>query len=155
MYREEYYHDTMPQRSGSGRIILIFLLLLLLAAAGYALLSVATAAPPVVTRDHAVITHGEEAEAVRQACQQRGPTQFWQSRDPARQNEFWQVCQLGDDYFGVQLIRCVKGIWYEATAFIPGASQFQAGSWSRIVEYLSGKATVAQTHPSEMCRPGG
>ena len=120
------------------------LMLLLLALAAVLLITVAP-------RAHAVIKHGVEAAAIRRACDQYGPDEVWRSaswRDP---DKYFRVCTLDDGRQGVQIIRCVRGVWHEVTAFVP-AGALGVGTPERVYEYLSGKATPWQGRLSQACR---
>lgn len=122
--------------------------------APFVLLALALAAVLTITvapRMHAVAKHGMEAVAVRRACDQYGPDQVWRSaswRDP---DKYFRVCTLDDGRQGVQIIRCIKGVWHEVTAFIPAGS-LGVGTPERVFEYLSGKATPWHGRLSSTCQ---
>lgn len=105
----------------------------------------------VAPRLHAVIKHGMEAVAIRQACEEHGPDEVWRSaswRDP---DKYFRVCTLDDGRQGVQIIRCIKGVWHEVTAFVP-AGALGVGTPERVYEYLSGKAVPWQGRLSQVCQ---
>jgi hypothetical protein len=105
----------------------------------------------VNSRSHAVIKHGEEAVAIRRACNEKGPEQIWRSQSPDQQNKFFQVCRLDDGRLGLRVIACTAKGWLELTAFVPNGS-LGNGTIERVREYLSGKARPWVGNLGEMCQ---
>ena len=87
---------------------------------------------------HAIRKHGQEARAIRQACDSGGQVQLWQALE--RPNKFYRVCQIAPGVFGLQIIECTKRGIRERSAFVLKATQHPAGSMARATEYLSAKA---------------
>lgn len=136
---------TTMQAQRTNPLLLILLVAFTAFGAG-ALLAIA-----VQPRDHAVAKHGIEAELVREACEQFGPSQVWKDRSWRKSNQYYQVCDLDDGRMGIRIIRCIKGAWIEATAFVPSGA-LGNGTPERVLEYLSGKARPFAGRLSDVCR---
>ena len=85
--------------------------------------------------EHGVKAHEAEYAAINECMDRNGPDAIYQSRSWRRPNEFWRICDLGGDKWGVQLVRKVKNGWQEKTAFCPGN-----GSFCKVVEYVTARA---------------
>ena len=119
---------------------------LLLAVAVVALAIILSARAGVFTRHqavifsaHATVKHGE-APAIRHACDNGGEIERWQALENPR--KFYRLCQTASGLVGLQIIECTARGARERSAFVPGKSQFAAGSFARAFEYVSAKARI-------------
>ena len=92
-----------------------WLVLALMLALLYFLYAAIVSQPAVVYGTHAVIRHGTEAEAVREAIQ-CGQT-FGQMFNPANKHSA-TICQLDDGRYGVQICAQDGGKLCEITSFL-------------------------------------
>ncbi len=105
----------------------------------------------VAPRMHAVIKHGMEAVAIRQACEQHGPDYVFRSLSPKTPGKFFRVCSLDDGRYGIQIIECTARGWVEKTAFVAKGA-LGNGTWERTHEYLSSKAQPFKGRLSNACK---
>jgi hypothetical protein len=93
----------------------------------------------VINHSHAVESHGDEAVAVRAACN-KGPEQFFVER--GRRDVFFELCQTADGRWGVRVIQKIGQRVDEITSYI-----CQGGNKIKCVQYLLRKATKISRIP--------
>jgi hypothetical protein len=108
--------------------------LLMLALAGLAMFVVS------VYSEHATAKHGDDADAVRQCLRDYDPLQVWVKMTDGR---MFQVCQLQDGRFGIQICDGT----HECTSFIFRASKGLRVKLSQVEQYLRNIGAERIYHP--------
>jgi hypothetical protein len=93
------------------------------------------AAMAILPGTHAVRRHGQQALAVRQCMDSRGPAMVFQDRQFA--DKLYLLCELRDDTWGLQIVKRTGDGWKEITSFIP-----KDGTLARVLEYVSKSASL-------------
>lgn len=89
----------------------------------------------VVTHDHAIIRHGNDAEQVRKCASSNSPFMIWQKFNSDR---YHCLYDMPDGRVGDQISQLEQrtGLWHEITSFI-----FDMGL-PGVIDYLSREATL-------------
>jgi len=112
------------------------------------LLALGIVALAIILSAHATAKHGSEAADIRRACDNGGEIERWQALENPR--KFYRLCQTASGLVGLQIIECTARGPRERSSFVPGDSQFAAGSFARAFEYVSAKARI--TFLGGLCR---
>jgi hypothetical protein len=89
----------------------------------------------VVETEHAVIKHGTEAQRIRNCINKNGPYMTFRGTGQEK-NQWYIICQLNENTFGLQALVCEAGKLLEKTAFVP-----KDGTWANVLSYVTRFAT--------------
>ena len=123
-------------KSGIGKAEVTMLVLVgLISFVACALYALRIRGAPVRTRhEHSVKKHGEaEVATIQNHLECNGPDIEMESRSWRRPNDRAWLCEVGDDQWGIMIVRKLKdGRWMELTTFM-------LGSAARMKEYVTAK----------------